>query len=79
MKRLCTCLISMTLLNQSFETNQKSKYKIDLNFIFISTEKKYYGNILNFFWENPGTNQNFIADLFTARSLWNSRWSEKEW
>ena len=35
--------------NKSFETNQKSKYKVDLNFTFISTEKKYFGNILNVF------------------------------
>jgi len=40
MKSLSTCLISMALLNQiSFETKQKSKYKVDFNFIFILIEK----------------------------------------
>ena len=33
----------------SVETKQKSKYKVDINSIFISIEKKYFGNILNFF------------------------------
>ena len=42
MKRLCTCLISMTVpIDQiSFEEiKQKSKYKVDFNFSFISIEK----------------------------------------
>jgi len=43
MKRFCTYLISMALLNQiSFETKQKSKYKVDFNFIFISIKKYYF-------------------------------------
>jgi len=37
----------------SFETKEKSKYKVDFNFIFISIEQNYFGNILNFFGENP--------------------------
>ena len=44
----------------SFETKQQSKFKVDFNFIFISIEKKYFAN---FFGENPGTNQNFIAQV----------------
>ena len=44
MKRLCTCLISMAIsIDQiSFETKQKSKYKVDFNFIFISIEKQIF-------------------------------------
>ena len=43
MKRLCTCFISMALLNQiSFETNQKTKYTVDFNFIFILTEQMFW-------------------------------------
>jgi len=40
MKRLCTFPISMDIsLDQiSVETKQKSKYKVDFNFIFISIE-----------------------------------------
>ena len=39
----------MALLNQlRFETKQKSKYKVDLNFVSISINKKYFENILNF-------------------------------
>ena len=57
MKRLCNCLISMAISR----SNIKSKYKVDYNFIFISVEKKYFGNILIFLKENPGTNQNFIG------------------
>ena len=46
MKRLCTCLIIMTVSNQiSFETKQKSKQKVDFNFIFISIKK--------IFWKYP--------------------------
>ena len=57
MKRLCTCLISMAVSIEhiNFETKQKSNYKVDFNLIFISVEKKYFGNILNFlekFWDN---------------------------
>ena len=59
MKRLCTCLISMAISRLNiFKTKQKSTYKVDFNFIFISIEKKYFGNI-----QNPGTNQNFIAHV----------------
>ena len=36
----------------SFETKQKSKYKVDFKFIFIIV-----------FGKNPGTNQNFIAHV----------------
>ena len=55
----------MALLNQiSFETKQKSKYKVDFNFIFISIEKKYNFLKISFiFGENPGTNQNFMANV----------------
>ena len=65
MKRLCNCLISMALLNQiSFETKQKSKYKVDFNFIFILIETKYFGNILNFLeFKNDKVNNNFINKL----------------
>ena len=43
MKRLCTCLISMAISkDQIFETKQKSKYKVDFNFIFISIEKIFW-------------------------------------
>ena len=48
----------------SFETKQKSKYKVDFNFIFISIEKIFW-KYPNFFGENPGTNQNFIAHVHT--------------
>ena len=42
MKRLCTCLISMAIsIDQIiYETKQKSKYKVDFNFIFIPILKK---------------------------------------
>ena len=65
MKRLCNCLISMALLNQiSFETKQKSKYKVDFNFIFILIETKYFGNILNFLeFKIDKVNNNFINKL----------------
>ena len=65
MKRLCNCLISMALLNQiSFETKQKSKYKVDFNFILIIIETKYFGNILNFLeFKNDKVNNNFINKL----------------
>ena len=42
----------------SFETKQKSKYKVDLNFIFISMKKKIFWKYPKFVGENPGTNQN---------------------
>ena len=45
----------------SFETKQKSNYKVDFNFILISIEKKIFWKNPKFFGENPGTNQNFIA------------------
>jgi len=55
LKRLCT-------LNQiSFETKQKSKYKVYFNFIFISIE--FFLHYPNFFGGNPGTTQNFIAHV----------------
>ena len=41
---------------------QKSKYKVDLNFIFISIEKNIL-EVSNFFGKNLGTNQNFIANV----------------
>ena len=65
MKRLCTCLISMAIsLDQiSFETKQKSKYKVDFNFNFISIEKKIFWKYPKLFGENPGTNQIFIAHV----------------
>ena len=50
MKRFCTVLFQWLFLDQiSFATKHKSKYQVDFNFIFISIEKKYFGNILNFF------------------------------
>ena len=65
MKRLCTCLISMALFKQiSFETKQKSKYKVDFNFILILIETKYFGNILNFLeFKNDKVHNNFINKL----------------
>ena len=61
--RFCACPILMALLNQiSFETKQKSKCKVEFNLIFISIEKKYFGNI-QFFWRKSGTSQNFIAHV----------------
>ena len=46
MKRLWTYLISMPIFRLNiFKTKQKSTYKVDFNFIFISTEK----NILEIF------------------------------
>jgi len=45
----------MALLNQiSFKTKQKSKYKVDFNFIFISIEKILW-KYPKFFGENMGT------------------------
>ena len=41
-----------------FETKQKSKYKVDFNFNFISIEKKIFWKYPKYFGENPGTNQN---------------------
>jgi len=46
----------------SFETKQKSKYKVDFNFIFISIEKIFW-KYPKFVGENPGTNPNFIAHV----------------
>ena len=45
-----------------FETEQKSKYKVDFNFICISIEKIFW-KYPTFFKENLGTNQNFIAHV----------------
>ena len=47
MKRLCTCqLLQWLFLDQkSFVTKQKSKFKVDFNFIFVSIER----NILDIF------------------------------
>ena len=39
-----------------------SRALVDSDFIFISIEKKYFGNP-KLFGENPGTNQNFIAHV----------------
>ena len=56
MKRVYTCFISMAITrSKSFETKQKSKSKVYVNFIFISIEK----GIL----ENLGSNQNSIAHV----------------
>ena len=65
MKRLCVCLISIVISTDqiSFETKQKSKYKVDFNFIFISIEKNIFWKYPKFFGENPGTNQNFTAHV----------------
>ena len=65
MKRLSTFLISMAIsgFQIGFKTKQKSKYKVDFNFIFILIEKKYFGNVLNIFGENPVTN------LYTTRDV----------
>ena len=64
MKRVCICLISIAFLIQiSFETRQKSKYKADFNLIFISFEKEIFWKYPRFFGENAGTNQNFIAHV----------------
>jgi len=51
MKRLCTFLISMAIDKISFETKQKTKYKVDMNFFFISIKKnileiKLFGDII---------------------------------
>jgi len=56
--RLCTCLISIAIsIDQiSFKTDQKSKYRVDLNFIFISTEKIFW-KYPKFFGKKSGTNQ----------------------
>ena len=56
------CLISIFLDKISFVTKQKSKYKVNANFIFISIEKIFW-IYPKFFGENPGTNQNFIAHV----------------
>ena len=60
MKPLCILvLFQLLFLTQiRVETKQRSKYKVALNFIFISIEKKYLVNVLIFFEENPETNQN---------------------
>jgi len=57
---LCVLVLFQCLfLDQiSFEKKQNSRYKVNFNFIFISIEKFFFGNILNCFRENPGTNQN---------------------
>ena len=63
MKRLCTFLFQWLVLDQiTFETKQKSKNKVDSNFIFISIEK-YFGKYPKSVGENPGANQNFIAHM----------------
>ena len=58
MKRLCTCFISIAILDQiSFETKQKSilfSFQLKRNVFWMYS--KYFG-------ENPGTNQNFIAHV----------------
>ena len=60
MKPLCILvLFQLLFLTQiRVETEHRSKYKVDFNFIFISIEKKYFVNILIFFEENLETNQN---------------------
>ena len=65
MKRLCACLLFQWLfLDQiRFKTKQKLKYKVDFNFIFIAIEKYILEVSYFFFWENSGTNQNFIEHV----------------
>jgi hypothetical protein len=46
----------------SFETKQKSKYKVDFNFIFIAIQKIFW-KYPKLFLENPGINQNCIAHV----------------
>ena len=47
----------------SSEIKQKSKYKVDFHFLFISIEKKIIlEKFPNFFSENPGTNRYEIHD-----------------
>jgi len=47
----------------SFETKQKSKYKVDFNFNFILIEEKIFWKYPKFYGEDSGTNQNFIAHV----------------
>ena len=81
-----TCLISMAI-------SRSNKLWNKLIQILFSFQLKINILEMSFLRENPGTNQNLIAhvllcrayltlkndDYFSARSLWNWRWSEQEW
>ena len=68
MKRLCFCLFQWLFFDQiSFETKQKSKYKVDL-ILFSFQLIKIFWKYPKFFGENPGTNQNLTEHVkFTMK------------
>ena len=63
MKHLCTCLISMALLNQIIFKQSRSQIIKLISIFFHFNWKIILCKYSEFFGENPGTYQNFIAQV----------------